>query len=265
MPDGFRNSVIQAKQNWTGGRAQIQEQHQAGGTGTVITRQMSDLLDSVLISLYQAIITDLSPELESRVALVLLGGCGRQDIAPYSDVDLMVLYQGTLTDDLREFSKRVSQDVTDSGLPLGYSLRTPREACSMSLKDAVIFSSITEARFLVGSEPLYDNFISRFQRLTNKNATNLTRAIVEARQKERREYGETVYLLRPNIKRSRGGLRDIHLIRWLGFVRFGVTDIQELLKRGGISTADTKQLMASHEFLVQMRNEMHFHPGRAND
>ena len=265
MPDGFRNSVIQAKQNWTGGRAQIQEQHQAGGTGTVITRQMSDLLDSVLISLYQAIITDLSPELESRVALVLLGGCGRQDIAPYSDVDLMVLYQGTLTDDLREFSKRVSQDVTDSGLPLGYSLRTPREACSMSLKDAVIFSSITEARFLVGSEPLYDNFISRFQRLTNKNATNLTRAIVEARQKERREYGETVYLLRPNIKRSRGGLRDIHLIRWLGFVRFGVTDIQELLKRGGISTADTKQLMASHEFLLQMRNEMHFHAGRAND
>ena len=265
MPDGFRNSVIQSTQKWTGVRAQIQEQHQAGGTGTVITRQMSVLLDSVLISLYQAIITDLSPELESRVALVLLGGCGRQDIAPYSDVDLMVLYQGTLTDDLREFSKRVSQDVTDSGLPLGYSLRTPREACSMSLKDAVIFSSITEARFLVGSEPLYDNFISRFQRLTNKNATNLTRAIVEARQKERREYGETVYLLRPNIKRSRGGLRDIHLIRWLGFVRFGVTDIQELLKRGGISTADTKQLMASHEFLLQMRNEMHFHAGRAND
>ena len=265
IPDGFRNSVIQAKQNWTDGRARIQEQHQSGATGKVITCQMSDLLDSVLVALYQSIIADLSPELESRVALVLLGGCGRQDIAPYSDVDLMVLYQGTLTDDLREFSKRVSQDVTDSGLPLGYSLRTPREACSMSLKDAVIFSSITEARFLVGSQPLFDNFISRFQRLTNKNATNLTKAIVEAREKERREFGETVYLLRPNIKRSRGGLRDIHLIRWLGFVRFGVTDIQELLKRGGISTTDTKQLMASHEFLLRIRNEMHFHAGRSND
>jgi [protein-PII] uridylyltransferase len=265
ITDGFRNSVVQAKQNWGDGRAQIQEQHQAGATGKVVTRQMSDLLDSVLIALYQSIIADLSPDLESRVALVLLGGCGRQDIAPYSDVDLMVLYQGTLNDDLREFSKRVSQDVTDSGLPLGYSLRTPREACSMSLKDAVIFSSITEARFLIGSRPLFDNFVSRFQRLTNKNAANLTKAIVEARKKERREFGETVYLLRPNIKRSRGGLRDIHLIRWLGFVRFGVTDIQELLKRGGISTTDTKQLMASQEFLLQIRNEMHFHAGRAHD
>lgn len=265
ITDGFRNSVIQAKQHWRDGRAQIQEQHQAGVAGKIVTRQMSDLLDSVLVALYQSIIADLSPELESRVALVLLGGCGRQDIAPYSDVDLMVLYQGTLTDELREFSKRVSQDVTDSGLPLGYSLRTPREACSMSLKDAVIFSSITEARFLVGSRPLFDHFISRFQRLTNKNAANLTKAIVEAREKERREFGETVYLLRPNIKRSRGGLRDIHLIRWLGFVRFGVTDIQELLKRGGISTTDTKQLMASQEFLLRIRNEMHFHANRAND
>ena len=263
--EGFRNSVILAKQNWIDGRARLREQHEAGTAGKILTRQMSDLLDSILIQLYRSIISDLSPDLESRVALVLLGGCGRQDIAPFSDVDLMVLYQGTLDDDLREFSRRVSQDVTDSGMPLGYSLRTPREACSMSLKDAVIFSSITEARFLVGSKPLFDNFESRFLRLTNKNAANLTRAIVEAREKERQEFGETVYLLRPNIKRSRGGLRDIHLIRWLGFVRFGVSDIQELLKRGGISTADTTQLMASHEFLLRTRNEMHYHAGRAND
>ena len=263
--DGFRKSVIQAKQTWNDGRAEIREHHQAGESGKVVTRQMSDLLDSVLIGLYRSIIEGISPDLESRVTLVLLGGCGRQDIAPYSDVDLMVLYQGTLTDDIREFSRRVSQDVTDSGLPLGYSLRTPREACSMSLKDAVIFSSITESRFLVGSRPLFDNFISRFQRLTNKNSANLTKAIVQAREEERSEFGETVYLLRPNIKKTRGGLRDIHLIRWLGFVRFGVTDILELLKRGGISTADTKQLMASHEFLLRIRNEMHFHAGRAND
>jgi len=141
--DGFRKSVVQSKQNWIDGRAKIHQQHQSGGSGRDITRQMSDLLDSILLELYQSIIADLSPELESRVALVLLGGCGRQDIAPFSDVDLMVLYQGAMSDDLREFSKRVSQDVTDSGLPLGYSLRTPRDACSMSLKDAVIFSSIT--------------------------------------------------------------------------------------------------------------------------
>ena len=264
-PEGFRESVVAAKRKWLDGREQIQQLHQTGTTGTEVTRRLSDLLDSILLDLYRAIIADLSPALESRVAFVLLGGCGRQDIAPGSDVDLMVLYQGAISDELKEFSRRVSQDVTDSGLPLGYSLRTPRDACSMSLKDAVIFSSITEARFLVGSQPLFDTFITRFKRLTNKNAANLTRALTEARDQERREFGETVYLLRPNIKRSRGGLRDIHLIRWLGFVRYGVTDIKELLKRGGISTADSKQLMASYEFLLRIRNEMHFHAGRPHD
>lgn len=263
--DRFRASVNDARRDWQAGREQIRSLHQSGGSGLIVTREMSDLLDSVLIGLYESILSDISDDLGSRVALVLLGGCGRQDIAPWSDVDLMVLYQGTLTEDLREFSRRVSQDVTDSGLPLGYSLRTPREACSMSLKDAVIFSSITEARFLVGSHALFENFQSRFQRLTIKNTANLTQAVVAARAKERSEFGETVYLLRPNIKRSRGGLRDIHFIRWLGFVRYGVTDIQELLKRGGISTADSRQLMASHEFLLRIRNEMHFHAGRAND
>ena len=139
--DGFRKSVVQAKQNWLDGRQQMLLQHQAGASGREVTRSMSELLDSLLLGLYRAIIDDLSPALESRVALVLLGGCGRQDIAPWSDVDLMVLYQGSLSDDLREFSKRVSQDVTDSGLPLGYSLRTPRDACSMSLKDCLLYTS----------------------------------------------------------------------------------------------------------------------------
>jgi len=263
--EGFRESVIAAKRRWQDGREAIKEIHQNGGTGVDVTRRLSDLLDSVVIELYGNARDDISPELGSRLSLILLGGTGRQDIAPYSDVDLMVLYQGTLTEEIKEFSRRIAQDITDSGMMLGYSLRTPREALSMSIKDAYIFSSITEARFLVGNEQLFDNFMSRFRRLCVKSSTNIIKAIIEARDKERVDYGETVYLLRPNVKRSRGGLRDIHLIRWLGYVRYGVTDIVELLKRGGISTADSTQLMKSQEFLLRLRNEMHFFAGKAND
>ena len=262
---GFRDSVVQAREDWKNGRSRIREKHDNGASGAIVTTALTDLLDSVLVNLYQSIIDDINSDLQWRVSLVLLGGCGRRDIAPFSDVDLMVLYQGALTEDVREFSRRVSQDVTDSTLPLGYSLRTPREACNMALKDAVIFSSMTEARLLAGCRGLYENFLSRFRRLTNRNVNHLTKAVVEARSAERGEYGETVYLLRPNIKKTRGGLRDIHFIRWLGFVRYGVTDIRELLKRGGISTADTNQLRSSHEFLLRVRNEMHFHAERAND
>ena len=262
---GIRSSVLEARKRWESGRSELRVLHDAGGLGVDVCHRMSDLLDSVLIQIYEAAITEISPGLASRICLVLLGGCGRQDIAPYSDVDLMLLYQGSLTDDVVEFSRRIAQDITDSGMQLGYSLRTPRDACTMSLKDAYIFSSLTEARMLVGNEELFRYFQGRFKRITTRKTSNIIKAIIAAREKERVEYGETVYLLRPNVKKSRGGLRDIHLIRWLGFVQYGETDISRLLSKGALSTADSTQLKHSSEFLLRVRNEMHFFADRAND
>lgn len=262
---GMRQSVIDARQAWRDGCVQLRELHMGGAAGEDVCSKLSTLLDYVLKDIYKAALAEISPGLESRIAVALLGGCGRGDIAPFSDVDLMLLYQGSLTDDIVEFSRRIQQDITDSGLQLGFSCRTPREACTMSLSDAYIFSSLTEARLLVGNQDLYSNFQGRFRRITGRKNSNLIKAIIAAREKERVEYGETVYLLRPNVKRSRGGLRDIHLIRWLSFVRFGETNIDELLKRGGISTADSSQLKLSREFLLRVRNEMHFNANRAND
>jgi [protein-PII] uridylyltransferase len=262
---GVRASVRQAKTAWQTGRAEIRQRHDAGAPGLEICRAMSDLLDSVLLGIYQTAVAEISPDLSSRVSLLLLGGCGRRDIAPFSDVDLMLLYQGSVTDDLVEFSRRISQDVTDSGMQLGYSLRTVRDACSLSVKDAYIFSSLTEARLLTGNAELFANFQGRFSRISNRRTGDLIRAIIQAREEERVEFGETVYLLRPNIKKSRGGLRDIHLIRWLSFVCYSETELGEVYDAGGLSTADSKQLNESHEFLLRVRNEMHFHAERAND
>ena len=261
----MRQSVVEARQTWRHGCNKLREIHESGASGLSICSQLTELLDSVLLQICQTAIEEISPDLGSRVSITLLGGCGRGDIAPFSDVDLMLLYQGSLTDDIVELSRRLNQDIADSGLQLGFSCRTPREACTMSLTDAYIFSSLTEARLLGGNLDLFENFQGRFRRITNKKNTSLIKAIIAARAKERHEYGETVYLLRPNVKRSRGALRDIHLIRWLGFVRFGTTDIKELLARGAISTADSNQLLASREFLLRVRNEMHFHANRAND
>ena len=264
-PIGIRPNVLEARQRWRDGRANIRNLHDGGGRGMEVCRALSDLLDSVLLSIYRRALEEISPGLESRIAITLLGGCGRQDIAPFSDVDIMLLYQGTMTDDIVEFSRRLAQDVTDAGMQLGYSLRTAREACSMSLSDAYIYSSLTEARLLAGNEDLFEHFQGRFRRMTSKKTSGMIKAIYAAREQERGEFGETVYLLRPNLKRSRGGLRDIHLIRWLGFVRFGETNIDRLLTKGAISTADSVQLAESREFLLRVRNEMHFHAGRCND
>ena len=88
---------------------------------------------------------------------------------------------------------------------------------------------------------------------------------IAERRKERLEYGETVYLLEPNVKRSRGGLRDIHLLRWLWYLKAGVADPDRLHDMGVLSKFDHRRLMSSQNFLLRVRNEMHFHANETND
>ncbi len=261
----FRESVRHARERWQDGRKVLRKVHDEAAPGRRIVHAMSDLLDHVLLDLYRSALEDQPKGFESQIALVLHGGCGRREVAPFSDVDIMLLYQGSPGDKLAEFSRRINQDITDTGLQLGYSMRSPREACTMSLRDPSIFSSLTESRFLCGNVELYDNYLSRLTRIAQRRSANLIRGIVDARKKERAQYGETVYLLRPNIKKSRGALRDIHLMRWIGFVRFGETDIDQLCRHRAIIDADATELHASGEFLLRLRNELHFHAGRAND
>ncbi len=239
--------------------------HEEGAPGRQVVHSMSDLLDRVLIDLFKSAVEDAKPGIDQKVSVVLHGGCGRREVAPFSDVDLMVLYQSSLDDALTSFVRRFAQDITDTGLHLGYSIRSPREACGMSLKDPAIFSSLTESRFLCGNVELYSNYLNRLQRLAQRRSSNLIKGIVAARKKEQSQFGGTVYLLRPNVKKSPGGLRDLHLIRWLGFVRFGETDFDQLCRRRAINDSDATTLHASGEFLLKVRNELHFHAGRAND
>jgi len=263
--DGFSADVVAARKQLIDGRASIRLRHDAGESGFAVCRSLSNLQDQVIIGLYEQAIADFPEKLSKNLAIVLLGGSGRQDIAPFSDADIMVLNGGVGDVEIAPFVKRFNNDLTDSGLHVGLGIRTPDEACTLAMQDACIFTSLTETRHLIGNAELYVDCANRFRKLANKRIGQNTSNVIEARKKEQREYGETVYLLRPNVKRTRGGLRDIHLIRWLAYIRFGVTDIDELLKRGGISTTDSKQLKASQEFLLRIRNEMHFHHGKPED
>ena len=263
--DGFSAGVVAARKQLIDGRAAIRVKHEAGESGFAVCRALSDLQDQIIIQLYEQAVSDFPAVPTEKMAIVLLGGSGRQDIAPFSDADIMVLTGGIADSAISPFIKRFNNDLTDSGLHVGLSIRSPREACNMAMQDACIFTSLTETRHLVGNADLYVDCANRFRKLANKRIGQNTNNVIEARKKEQREYGETVYLLRPNVKRTRGGLRDIHLIRWLAYIRFGVTEIDELLKRGGISTTDSKQLRASQEFLLRIRNEMHFHHNKPED
>jgi len=262
----LRPAVLAARDKLRKSREKLRNLHASGAPGIQVSSYLTDLIDAVCLDLYQTALADLGGnERESHLALVAHGGYGRRDVAPFSDVDLMLLLEPGSETHVRPVAQRLTQDICDAGLALGFSLRTPREACSLALSDATVFTSLAESRFLAGHEPLFARFLERLRRMAARHSRNLMGAIEEARHEERQNYGETNFLLMPNIKRSLGGLRDIQLVRWLGFARYGNADPEVLESLDAISPEDRRRLRRAQEFLLRLRNELHFHSNRAQD
>ena len=265
----FRPAVLAARERLAQGREQIREQHRSGSPGIQVCAHLAELLDSVVLDLYESAVADLWPddptEIRRDVALVAHGGFGRRDVAPYSDVDLMILHAPGTEELVAPLASRLLRDLSDVRLELGQSLCTPAQACQLAMQDATVCTTLMESRLLAGSEKLFNTFFERFKRQTRSRSKSLFVAIEEARRTERLQFGETVYLLEPNIKRSSGCLRDLQLLRWLGFTRHGTTDpaAQQLL--GALTKVDQTALREASEFLLKLRNEMHFHAGQPND
>jgi [protein-PII] uridylyltransferase len=269
MASGLRPHVRETKRLLAEGREQLKLQHTQGAAGLEVCGGLTDLFDRLILELYEVALEDLGqagPDgLASRVALVPHGGYGRRDVAPYSDVDLMLLVDPAARERVAPLAQRLLRDLFDVGLVVGQSVRTPIEAWRLARKDAIIWSSLVESRLLSGSVGLFSRFAVQFQKRSRRHATALVQRVEKARSDERLQYGETVYLLEPHIKRSRGGLRDIQFLRWMAFARFGTPETEQLAAFGSLSPEDVASLGAAKDFLLRLRNEMHFHAGKAND
>ncbi|UUO07517.1 [protein-PII] uridylyltransferase [Blastopirellula sp. J2-11] len=265
----LRPSVLKAKETLAAGREKLRLQHDQGSPGVQVCTRLTDLFDQIVLDIFEAALVDLGEDgpdgLASKITLVPHGGYGRRDVAPYSDVDLMILHHPSAYARAAELAKRMVQDMSDVGLVLGHSLRTPRQAISLGLSDATIFTSLAENRYLTGSVSLFRTFADQLRNRAVRRFRWLFFAILQARHSERVQYGDAVYLLEPNLKRSRGGLRGIQLVRWLGFAKCGEVEIDSLSLLGVLSDRDRQILRNARNFFLQIRNEMHFHAGKSND
>ncbi|HVX12269.1 MAG TPA: [protein-PII] uridylyltransferase [Pirellulales bacterium] len=268
-PPGLRPHLREARRFLAEGRTELGERHAQGAPGVEISAALTDLFDRLILELYEVALEDLGqagPEgWSSRVALVPHGGYGRRDVAPYSDVDLMLLVDPAVEAQVAPLAQRMLRDLFDVGLVVGQSVRTPIEAWKLARKDPIIWTSLVESRLLTGSVSLFSIFAAEFQKRSRRSATALVEMVEKSRREERLQYGETVYLLEPNIKRSRGGLRDIQFLRWMAFARHGTPDLEALATFGTLLPEDVVSLDQAKEFLLRLRNEMHFHSAKAND
>jgi [protein-PII] uridylyltransferase len=145
-------------------------------------------------------------------------------------------------------------------------VRTPADALAAARADPQFATALVEARLLWGDERIFNAFKSKFHRQIARNRySDFYRDVVAARQAERAQFGETERQLEPDVKRSPGGLRDVHLIRWIGFARYGTTDIDLLRLEGALTRDDAQAVVAAQEFITRIRVDLHFAAGKAQE
>jgi len=262
-------AVKAAREKLAAGREKLRKQHDSGSPGVQVCAHFTDLLEGIVVELFHDALSELPVatrnELESQTAVIAHSGFGRRAMAPHSDIDVMLLHAAEVGDAAEPIVRRFSQNLYDTGMDVGFATRTPREASQLAMEDATILTSLSESRLIVGNQPLFDAFEGRFRRMTRRRWRRLLASTEEARREERKKFGETVFLLEPNVKRSRGGLRDLQLIRWVGFIRYGETDFDGLAMRGHLTKEEQRKLRAARDFLLWVRNDLHFQHGKAED
>src|SRR3954467_11460432 len=267
--DRLRSIVREVRQELVDGRQQLRAQHDRGLEGVRVCARYTSLVDAAVQRIFEAYLGELpetdSKQVRERVALVAHGGYGRGQQAPFSDVDLLDLYEGKRDTLIGQLAARLTQDICDIYQHLGHSLRTPAEAAQEARGDAQVGTSLLESRLLLGNADVYGRYSELMKGLIEKRGPTLASDFIAERRKERLEYGESGYLLEPNVKRSRGGLRDIHLLRWLWYLKAGVADPDRLHDMGVVSKFDHRRLMSAQSFLLRVRNEMHFHANETSD
>jgi [protein-PII] uridylyltransferase len=253
------------------GWEEIRVRHAGGAAGREIASALTDLCDRAIAEAYAASIEFLSVEDRRAVvvglAVVAVGGYGRRDLAPFSDVDLLFLHAPAAPPIVGEFISALSRGLWDIGLKPSTSVRTAEQAVAFAREDLKHLTALTEARLLIGSSVLFEELGRLVDGLIS--SVPVTRFLDEVLAERAREhqgyYAESVCLLEPSIKKSPGGLRDLHLIRWLARLCHGTLDSAALCRKGALSAGDADALAGAAEFLQKLRNELHFHAGMSQD
>jgi [protein-PII] uridylyltransferase len=249
---------------------EIQRHHAQGATGEQVIAALTDLTDEVIERIYRDVLQGVPPKerwkFDDGLAIAALGGYGRGERSPYSDIDIMFLHRPTLRGEIQKMAGILLQNMWDVGFQVGHSARTVNDCVAIGKADLTVRTALMEARFLTGSRALFDQFRSRYQRKVVHNRPALfIKAKIRSREEECEQYGTTIHLLEPHIKKSRGGLRDLHLLRWAAQARYGTSSLEQLKEHGVLSKQDYRALSEAQEFLWRIRNELHFFSGRCQD
>ena len=250
------------------GLESLKTRHADGASGQESVRAHARFVDELIGSLVRLITTDLAEEAlaPEPFVVVALGGYGRGELHPSSDIDLMVVYDGELTPYVQRVTQELLYTLWDLGLQIGHSLRSLDDCVAMARTDLPSRTSMQEARLVAGDRRLFQ----RFGRVLRENVyrrdfEQFLAAMLAERDQRYRKHGASPYVGEPNVKESAGGLRDMHTAMWLGAAKFEARTLRELADKRLITAREQAQADDALTFMWRVRNALHFLAGHKND
>ncbi len=255
--------------------------HRNGAGGLEICRARSAMLDHIIRRLWDSALNTLSPQSRKDfppIAVVALGGYGRSELNPHSDIDLMFLHEGQVVANqtralpvLEKVMNGVWLPLFDLGLKPGHSVRTISECIAgandkSDARSVETKTSLIEARLIVGDEKLF----ARFQktvvaRCVEGYEARYIAARLEDQATRRAKFGNSACMQEPNIKNGCGGLRDFQNLLWMAFFKYGTRSLADLQRHDFVTDRERKQLEEAYDFLLRVRTELHYHVNRPHD
>src|SRR5437867_2937769 len=244
--------------------------HQAGGGGREICARRAELVDVLLQYVFGAASAAAreNGELELPLALIALGGYGRGELNPFSDVDVMLLHrQGAeVSPHLEEMVNQILYLLWDSGFKVGHSTRSIKEAIAQANSDMRTKTAMLEAQFLAGDTQLAREFREQFRA---KGLVGDERDYVGMRMDDQvarhKKFGDSVFLQEPSLKSGCGGLRDYQNLLWITYFKEGSLSTNQLVGKDWLSESDQRRIERAYDFLLRLRTDLHYATGRATD
>ena len=240
-------------------RSALDRAYSPGDHGRWSAARRAELVDACLRELFAL------AEPAAGIALVALGGYGRAELAPRSDVDLLLLHDGSSAEEVAALAERLLYPLWDAGLTVGHGVRTPAECGAIALERLDAATAMLDGRWLAGDEDLWaETYGSLVAGVRDEPRASAERLHADAQRRTER-FGHVSHLLEPDLKEGAGGLRDVHALGWLGIALGEQPDAPALDGLGLLRAAEREAVDGAHEFLLRVRSALHLETGRASD
>ncbi len=262
------------KEALAAGRAEIRRRFEADRDartrGREAVKAYAYLIDQIIRALYdfafERVYPNPNPTQGERKAVVATGGYGRAELAPQSDIDLLFLLTYKLTPHAEQVIEYMLYMLWDLGLKVGHATRSVDECVRMAKQDQTIRTALLEARYLWGDAALYRELRTRFRELAaNEGPIAFVERKLAERDERHEKMGDSRYVVEPNIKDGKGGLRDLHTLYWIAKYIYQLDDPADLVEHGVFTRREAAKFDRAHDFLTTVRCHLHYLTGRPEE